>query len=56
MPDGHFYFFIFSESKLYAVYICGTHFKIKGLMAELHVFIKYGGTTFGTFGKSWFKC
>ena len=47
-PDGHFHvFFKFSESK--------KHFKIRGLVAELHVF-EYGGTTFGTFEKTCFEC
>ena len=54
VPDGHFHVFIFSESKFYAFYIGETHFQIRGLMAELHVF-EYGSTTFGTFGKTWFK-
>ena len=40
--DGHFQIFIFSESKVYAIYIGETHFQIRGLMAELHVF-EYGG-------------
>ena len=53
MPDGHFHgvFFIFSESKFYAIYNGENHFQIRGLVAELHVF-EYGGTTFGTFGKT----
>ena len=55
MPDDHFHVFIFSESKFYAVYGCENHFQIRGLVAELHVF-EYGGTTFGTFGKTCFKC
>ena len=55
MPDGHFHVLIFSESKCDAIYIGENHFQIRGLMAELHGF-EYGGTTFGTFAKTWFKC
>ena len=47
--------FTFSESKSYAIYNGGNHFQIRGLVAELHAF-KYGGMTFGTFGKTCFKC
>ena len=49
--DGHFYVFIFSESKFYVIYNGEKHFQIRGLVAELHVSEK-GGTTFGSFGKS----
>ena len=55
MPDGHFHVFIFSEFKFFAVYNGQNHFQIRGLVAELHVF-EYGGTTFGTFEKTCFKC
>ena len=55
MPDGHFHVIIFSESKFYAVYNGENHFRIRGLMAKLHVF-EYGGTTFCTFEKTGFKC
>ena len=41
-------FFLFSESKSYAIYNAENHFKIGGLVAEIHVF-EYGGMTFGTF-------
>ena len=51
MPDGHFHVFKFSESKYYAIYNGENHFKIRGLVAELHVF-EYGGT----FEKTCFKC
>ena len=54
VQDGHF-MFIFSESKFYAFYNGENHFQIGGLVAELHVF-GYGGLTFGTFGKTCFKC
>ena len=55
MPDGHFHVALFSESKFYAIYNGKNHFQIRGLVAELHVF-EYGGTTFGTFEKTCFKC
>ena len=55
VPDGHFNFLIFSESKFYAIYIGETHFQIRGLAAELHD-SEYGGTTFGTFENTCFKC
>ena len=55
VPDGHFHVFIFSESKFSVIYNGENHFQIKGLVAEIHVF-EYGGTTFGTFGKTCFKC
>ena len=55
VPDGHFRVFIFSESKLYAIYKGESHFQIRGLVAKLHVF-EYDGTTFGTFQKTYFKC
>ena len=54
VPDGRFCV-IFSESKFCAIYNGENHFQIRGLAAELHVF-EYGGTTFGTFEKSCFKC
>ena len=54
MPDGHFHVFIFSESKFYVIYNGGNHFQIRGLVAEPHVF-EHCGTTFGTFGKTYFK-
>ena len=54
VPDGHFHVFKFSESKFYAVYNGENHFKIRGLVAELHVF-EDGGTTMGTFEKTCFK-
>ena len=55
VPDGHFHVFIFSESKFYAVYNGENHFRITGLVAKLNVF-EYGGATFGTFEKTYFKC
>ena len=55
VPDGHFHVFIFSKSKFYAIYNGETHFQIRELVAELHVF-EYGGKAFGTFGKTCFKC
>ena len=57
VPDGHFYVFfnIFSEIEFYAIYNGENHFEIMGLVAELHVF-EYGGTTFGAFEKTCFKC
>ena len=54
VPDGHFHFLLFSESKFYAVYNGENHFPIRGLVVELHDF-EYGGTTFGTFEKTRFK-
>ena len=38
VPDGHFHVFIFSASKFYAIYNGENHFKIRGLVTELHVF------------------
>ena len=55
VPDGHFHVFVFSGSKFYAFYNGENHFQIRGLVAELHVF-ESDGTTFGTFGKTCFKC
>ena len=55
MPGGHFHVFIVSESKFYAIQTGENHFQSKGLVAELHVF-ECGGTTFGTFEKTCFKC
>ena len=55
MSDGHFHVFIFSESKIDSIYNVENHFQIRGLAAELHAF-EYGGTTFGTFEKTCFKC
>ena len=55
VPDGHFHVVIFTESKFCTIHIGETHFQIRELMVELHVF-EYGGTTFGPFGKTWFKC
>ena len=55
MPDGHFHVFTFSERIFYAIYNGENHFQIRELVAELHVF-EYGGTTFGTFEKTYFKC
>ena len=37
MPDGHFHVFTFSESKFYANYNGENHFRIRGIVAELHV-------------------
>ena len=54
-PDGHFHVSIISESKFHAIYSGENHFQIRGLVAELHVF-EYGGMTFGTFEKTYFKC
>ena len=54
VSGGHFYV-IFSESKFYALYNGENHFQISELVAELYVF-EYGGTTFGTFEKTCFKC
>ena len=51
VPDGHFQVFIFSESKFYAIYNGETHFQIRGLVAELHVF-EYGSTKHGTIEKN----
>ena len=55
VPDGHFHVFIFSESKIDAIYNGENYFQIRGLVANLHAF-EYGGTTFGTFEKTCFKC
>ena len=55
VPNDHFHVFIFSESKFCAIYNGENHFQIRGLVAELQVF-EYGGTTFGTFEKTCFKC
>ena len=55
VPDDHFHVLIFSESKFYALYKDKSHFQIRELVAELHVF-EYGGTTFGVFEKTCFKC
>ena len=55
VPDGHFHVFIFFESKFYAIYNGGNHFQIRGLVAELRIF-EHGGTTFGIFEKTCFKC
>ena len=54
VPDCHFQVFIFSESKFNAFYSGENHIQIRGIVAGLHVF-EYGGTTFGTFGKTWFN-
>ena len=50
VPDGHFLVFILSESKFYANFNGENRFRIRGLVAEPHVF-EYGGTTFATFEK-----
>ena len=55
MPEGYFHVSIFSESKFHVSYNDENHFQIRGLVAELHVF-EYGGTTFGTFENTCFKC
>ena len=55
VPDGHFYVFIFSKLKFYAIYNGENHFQIRGRVAELHGF-ECGGTTFGTFEETSFKC
>ena len=55
MPDGYFHVFIFSESKFNAICNDEYHFQIRALVEKLHVF-EYGGTTFGTFEKTYFKC
>ena len=55
VSDGHFHVLIFSESKFSAFYYGENHFQIRGLVAELHAF-EYGGTIFGTFEKTCFKC
>ena len=55
MPDGYFRVFIFSESRFYKLYNGESHFQVRGQVAELHVF-EYGGTTFATFEKTFFKC
>ena len=57
VPDGRFHgvSFLFYESVFYAIYNGENRFQIRGLVAELHVF-EYSGTTFGTFGKTCFKC
>ena len=55
MPDDHCHVFIFSESISYAIYNAENHFQVRGLVAELHAF-EYGGTAFGTFEKTCFKC
>ena len=55
LSDGHFHVFIFSESTFYAIYNGEKHLQIRELVVELHVF-EYGGTTFGTFEKTCFKC
>ena len=54
VPGGHFHVFIFTESKFYAIYNDENHFQIRELDAELHVF-EYGGTTYCTFKKTFFK-
>ena len=54
-PDDHFHVFTFSESKVYAIYNVESHYQIRGLVAKLHAF-EYGGTAFGTFEKTCFKC
>ena len=38
MAAGHFHVLIFSESKFFAIYNGETHFKIRGLVAQLYVF------------------
>ena len=53
VPTGHFYVFIFSESKFYAIYNDENHFQIRELV--VHVF-EYGGMIFGTFGETCYKC
>ena len=53
--DSHFHDFTLSERKFYAIYNGENHFQIRGLVAELHVF-EYGGTKFGTLGKTCFGC
>ena len=53
--DGHFHHSKCSESKFYAIYNGESHFQIRGLVAELHVF-EYGVTTFDTFGKTCYNC
>ena len=55
VPDGRFLVSVFSENKFYAIYNGENHFQIRGLVAELHAF-EYGGTIFGTFEKTYFKC
>ena len=55
MPVGHFHVFILSEKNLYALCNGESHFQIRILVAELHVF-EYGGTTYSTFEKTCFKC
>ena len=55
MPDGHFHVLILSESKFCAIYNSENHSQIRELVAELNVF-EYGGSTFGTFGKTCYNC
>ena len=58
VPGGHFHDFFKKKkkrSKFYAIYNGENHFQIRLLVAELHVF-EYGGTVFGTFEKTCFKC
>ena len=55
VPDGHFHVFVFSGSKFYTIYNGENHFQIRELVTKLHAF-EDGGTTFGTFEKTCFKC
>ena len=55
VPDGHFHVLYFLKVNSCAIYNGETYFQIRGLVAELHVFV-YGGMTFGTLGKTCFKC
>ena len=55
VPDGYFHVFIFSESKIDAIYNGENYFQVRGLVTDLHAF-EYAGTTFGTFEKTCFKC
>ena len=55
VPDGHFPVLCFLRVNFYAIYNGENHFQIRGQVAELHAF-EYCGTTYGTFGKTCFKC
>ena len=39
VPGGHFHVFIFSKNKFCAIYNGENHFQIRGLVAELHMFL-----------------
>ena len=54
VPDGHLH--VLKFFKIYFLKVNSMLFTmVKTIFAELHVF-EYGGTTFGTFEKTCFKC